>query len=87
MSTKFRQCFMLLCDDCRRSDKGQNPAVVIFGRHRTVKQILVAHRPVGGRTLSTSERVSCHHLHVKKIPEIKSLLAAEPPTQANEQAE
>lgn len=77
MSTKFRQCFILLCDDCRRSTKGQHPAVVIFSRNHTIKQVLIAHRPVGARTLSTSERVSCqhhHHPHISEVPEKKSLL-------------
>lgn len=84
MSTKFRQCLILLCEDCRRSAKGQHSAVVLFGRSHTVKQVLGAHRPVGGRTISSTERVSFHHHHASQPPEGKSLLAVESLTQAKE---
>ncbi len=84
MSTKFRQCFMLLCDDCRRSTKNQRSDVVFFGRDHTVKHIIRISRPMGGRTLSTTEKVSSHQVNGSQIPEKKSLLAGDISIPTNE---
>ncbi len=83
MSTKFRQCFMLLCDDCRRSSKSQRSGVVFFGKDHTVKHIMGISRPVGGRTISTTEKISSHQVNASQLQENKSLLAGDMPTPVN----
>ena len=84
MSTKFRQCFMLLCDDCRRTTKNQRFDVVFLGKDHTLKHNIGVSRPVGGRTISTTGKVSSHHANGSQYPEKKSLLITDRPTPINE---
>ena len=84
MSTKFRQCFMLLYDDCRRSSKNQRTTVVFFDKDHTVKHIMRMSRPVGGRTISTTDKISLHHPNASQLQEKKLLLAGDASTPVNE---
>lgn len=84
MSTKFRQCFMLLCDDCRRSVKHQPSGVMFFGRDHTVKHTMGINRPVGGRTISTTEKVSSHQANPSQLHEQKLLLGGDIPASIDE---
>ncbi len=50
MSTKFRQSFILLCDDCRRSSRGQRSDAVLFCKEHTVRHVMGTHGLAGART-------------------------------------
>jgi hypothetical protein len=80
MSTKFRQCFILLCDDCRRSSKGQRSPTVYFGREHTVRQIMGLNGLNGVRTISTTGKVSYHQGNPSQFQEKKTLLVDNTPT-------
>jgi hypothetical protein len=85
MSTKFRQCFIVLCDDCRGSTKNQRSDVVFFGKDQTVKHIMGVSRPVGGRTISTTEKVISQQANGSPYhPEKKSLLINDRPIPISE---
>ncbi len=84
MSTKFRQCFMLLCDDCRRSAKFQRSGTVIFCKEHAARQVLGVNGIVGGRTISTTGKVSYHQPNASQFQEKKSLLVDNTPTPVNE---
>jgi hypothetical protein len=79
MSTKFRKSFLLLCDDCRRSTKGQRSGAIFFYKEYNVRQVIGANGLAVGRTNSTTGKVSYQQPHASQFQEKKSLLADNPP--------
>jgi len=72
---------MLLCDDCRRSTKSQRSDTVFFGKEHTVRQVMGVNGVAGGgRTVSTTGKVSYHQPNGSQLQEKKSLLADNIPT-------
>ena len=80
MSTKFRQCFILLCDDCRRSAKHQRSGPILSGKEHMVRQVMGVNGFVGLRTISTTGKVSYHLANPSQLHEKKSLLIDNSPT-------
>jgi len=75
MSTKFRQSFILLCDDCRRSSRGQRSDAALFCKQHTVRHVMGVHGLAGGHTISTTGKISYHQHNGCQFQEKKSLLA------------
>ncbi|CAF1133042.1 unnamed protein product [Rotaria sordida] len=75
MSTKFRQSFFLLCDDCRRSTKGQRLGTVFFSREYVGRQITYGNGNGGDGTISITGKISYQQPNIGQFQEKKSLLA------------
>ncbi|CAF0837507.1 unnamed protein product [Adineta steineri] len=81
MSTKFRQSFILLCDECRRTTRPHHADAAYFYKGYTAKQIIGSNRlPGGGGTISTTGKISYHQPNGSQLQEKKSLLADNTPT-------
>ncbi|UJR25618.1 hypothetical protein I4U23_006970 [Adineta vaga] len=80
MSTKFRQSFILLCDDCRYSTKVRRSDPVYLYKEYTVKQLMGVNGGGGIRTMSTTGKCSYHQFNGSQLHEKKSLLVDHLPT-------
>ncbi|CAF0727080.1 unnamed protein product [Rotaria sp. Silwood1] len=74
MSTKFRQSFFLLCDDCRRSTKSQRSGTVFFSKEYAGRQI-IGINGLGGGTISATGKISYHQPNTSQFQEKKCLLS------------
>lgn len=79
MSTKFRQSFFLLCDDCRRSPKRQRSCNVLFYKDYNRKKATDMNG-YGRGTISTTIKHSFHQTNQMQYVEGKSLLTDQPLT-------
>ncbi|CAF2314566.1 unnamed protein product [Rotaria sp. Silwood2] len=74
MSTKFRQSFFLLCDDCRRPTKSQRLGTVFFSKEYTGRPI-TGGNGLGGGIILTTGKISYHQPNTSQFQEKKCLLA------------
>ncbi len=80
MSTKFRQSFILLCDDCRRSSKDPRSGAMVLYRDHNGKYINGVHALGGVRTISTTGKFSHQPpILASQIQEKKSLIVDNTP--------
>ncbi|CAF0968137.1 unnamed protein product [Rotaria magnacalcarata] len=79
MSTKFRQSFFLLYDDCRRSSKSQRSCTVLFYKEHNGKKVRGANGHGYAGTISTGAKPSYHQTNGDLHHEAKSLLADHAP--------
>jgi hypothetical protein len=74
MSTKFRQSFVTVCNDCRRSRRSQQSSAVLFYKDYTVRHAVCTNGHTTSHILSTSGKVSSQHTNGNHLHEKKSLL-------------
>jgi len=81
MSTKFRQSFLRLCDECRSSSKYPHSSSVLFCKEYATRPILMrVNRDGFGGSMSTTGATSYHQSNLNHSQERKLLLTDNTPT-------